>query len=250
MRIYLIILLALLLTTGLVAQEQQYVWAQSGLSLRAAGSAAGNRIMTIPYGAKVQLTGEVGEVADVQGLSARQFAAETEETSAALYSEEYVMQGRFVEIRYGERTGFIYDAFLFSIPPPRADNQDFWLPEWLNNFAGPGVTIRNYPGKKDTETIVYPGGIVFARSQASGSRTFSLSIPHASMAQGYVIVDRFWDVERAIRNFDESEDNGEDYWYTILKRDTGGNLYFENGAGRISVRKTGDFLVLSFVDRW
>lgn len=250
MRIFLLLFYLLLFTAGLSAQERQFVWAQSGLSLRATGSADGNKVLTVPYGAAVQLTGVVGEMAEIKVLAARQFAADDENPSLDLYSEAYVMQGRFVEVRYGERKGFVYDAYLFSVPPPRQDNQDFWLPEWLKNFAGAGTTIRNYPGKKDTETIAYPNGIVFARSYASGNRTFSVSIPHASLAQGYVIADRFWNMERGIRDLNEAEDQGEDFWYTILKRDPEGNLRFENGAGTISIQKTDDFLVLSFVDRW
>lgn len=239
----------LCISLALSAQPQQFVWARSGLSMRATGTAGGQKVLTIPYGAEVTLTGNTGEIVEVPTLPNRQYPAAPGNVED-MRSHPYAMTSKFVEVRYEGQTGFAYGAYLFRIPPPRADNQDFWLPEWLRNHAGAGTTIRNYPGMKDTETIVYPSGLVFAKSRAKGNRTFSLSIPHATLDQGFVIADRFWDMEQAIRDFNEEEDHGEDFWYTILKRDIAGNLLFQNGMGDVNVRKGGDFLVISFVDRW
>ncbi|MFK8165743.1 MAG: SH3 domain-containing protein, partial [Lewinella sp.] len=41
--------------------SDKYVWAKSGLTLRAEGNLKGEKLAVIPYGATVQLTGEWGE---------------------------------------------------------------------------------------------------------------------------------------------------------------------------------------------
>lgn len=249
MRLSFILLLLLSLAGSLYGQPQQFVWAQSGLSLRSAGRTDAPKITTIPYGATVELTGKRSEITPIVVLEGRQFGT-LWPADDLLRSEAYVMQDRFLEVRYGQHTGFVYGAYLFRVPPPQADQQDFWLPEWLRNFAGTEVTDKNYPGRKGTETITYPGGLVFARSRTDGNEAFSLSIPHVTRAQAYVIVDRFWFVESAIRDRDERAEQEEDAYYTILKLDPQENLRFANGAGDIHIDRVGDFTVISFVSRW
>ncbi len=74
-----------------------FIFAPSGLNLRAASVPSSKRLLTIPYGAKVELT----ESAENREMKVDQFS------------------GGMAKVKYGDQVGYLFDGYISRFPAPK-----------------------------------------------------------------------------------------------------------------------------------
>ena len=103
-------LFVLLTIQKMTAQESRFkegetlnVWAASGLNMRDKPDAKGQKLATIPYGAKVLVQTNIGvkvpfEIEEFKG---------------------FTVKGYWLLVKYGNTEGYVFDGFLSRLPTPK-----------------------------------------------------------------------------------------------------------------------------------
>ena len=193
---------------GLIAQksrfkenENVYVWATSGLNMRALSDAKSPKMGTIPYGTKITVLPDIGvkvpfEVEEFKG---------------------FVVKGYWLLVKYGDTEGFVFDGFLSRLPAPKHAKNG--LKTYLdNNLAKDGgqfdiqvysetlkkVILVSKVEPKDKEKTSgysqkYKEG-VFYKGGTGNEIGYNehLEIPNISLFEGYFLVNYFYKAETTL----------------------------------------------------
>ena len=219
-----ILFLFVLLTIGkMTAQESRFkegetinVWAASGLNMRDKPDAKGQKLATIPYGAKVLVQTNIGvkvpfEIEEFKG---------------------FTVKGYWLLVKYGNTEGFVFDGFLSRLPIPK--NTKSTKPDEPSGIADYLKTLKKVGKVYDIEkckeldflkdTCVYKQryeyGIVLKDiiyPEVGGG--FDLTIPNISLYEGYFLIKFYY--------FDE----GNDKCIYDAKKKTVGILPQDEGVG-------------------
>jgi Bacterial SH3 domain len=130
----LILFIILQLSTTLNAQESRFkegetinVWAESGLNMRDKPDAKAQKLMTIPFGAKVTVQANIGIKIPFQVEIFKGFD----------------VKGFWLLVKYNNTEGFVFDGFLSRLPTPivktkksKNISQSDLLESYLNEYIG------------------------------------------------------------------------------------------------------------------
>jgi hypothetical protein len=246
-----ILFLALLLFSVITsAQSTQYVWAKSGLTLRSEGNLNAEKINIIPYGAQVATSGNQAEVIGVPTLPARRFKI-GDGPDNYLGSQSFTMHDSFEYVKFGDATGYVFGAYLLPFPPPPAELERLELKDWINQLKGRAIDFREQDeGRISAKVFTYLGGMVLTEKRGDLRQVTSIAIPLISLSQAYVIADRLFALETAIKWKEEDTDEGDDYFYTTLKTDDRTYLNFSTFNANFQINIVGGFAVITQVDEW
>lgn len=188
------LLFLLLTSTTLFAQHNatssdKYVWAKSGLVLRAEGNPKGEKLAVIPYGATVQLTGEWGEDFSVEVVPERDVNGK-EITG-------WKMLGQFVGVQYGELKGYAFNGYICNYDPA-----DF-VGDILHNKTKLGFEVVDtlhflrLPSEQQTGeySVLYRNGITESSywDKAGGGGT--IIVPNSTLANGYLLAAKRFELD-------------------------------------------------------
>jgi hypothetical protein len=90
------------------SNDDLYVWAISGLNLRTQPDAKSSKIINIPYGEKVKII-------DTQ-INTHQFSYTMSKSNQYGKSVAWEIDGYWVQIKFGEEKGYVFDAYLGRFP--------------------------------------------------------------------------------------------------------------------------------------
>ncbi|MEM9930486.1 MAG: hypothetical protein AAF840_11750 [Bacteroidota bacterium] len=243
---YLIICLLFpcLLSAQQLDVSTQYVWASSGLTMRAAGNADGEKMLVIPFGAAVQLTGNQGAALRVKAMDGVTYNVEGEIQKG----EPYFMYGSYLEVIYQGKTGFVFNGYLGYYSPvvKEADENGLW--GWLKTHGGQPDTILNgtygeslYRGRM---VIHYENGVTYSSSEYEGGGSMTITFPVGSINSGFLFAQQFMGIDDAVKNKEENLANG--YIYPeLLQQDENGNLHFVGEMSETVITIVGDLLIIS-----
>ncbi len=240
-----LIVLLLLASAGLAAQENtdqlldiRYVWAKSGLTLRAAGKSGAAKIAVIPYGAKVRLTGAEGDHAEVSVLKAV-------EVSSDLKSKAWAMSANYLEVEWEGKTGWAYGGYLLRFPVPSPERQS--IEEWLLRISGTPDTLMwdaRLPDVAGRQSVYhYPDGIVRTEAMGESWGATTVVFPLVGLSEGFLIAEEFYWMARALEEYRSGKVT--DMEPAILQ-DAGHNyLLFRDEFSSLEIRRVGGVLIIT-----
>jgi hypothetical protein len=222
----------------------EYVWAKSGLSVRAAGTSAAEKTGLLPFGTVVRRTGNAGQQVEITALkpvSARM-------DGKTIVSDPYVMNGVFVEIMYDDgKTGFVYDGYLSRLNPESDPEGYDDFQNWMSTQGGASKEIDLRSDKGDYvrrhAMIQYANGMTQTSQAFEGGASAVYLIPNASLNDGYLLAERYW----AIVNQVDAEGKvieDPDVMPVLLKVEQDGALRFIGEMSETVIRQIGDLLVI------
>lgn len=161
------------------------VVALSGLNMRAEASLTAKPVAKIPYGSEVQLIREKREEVRVGW-----------------------MNGFWAQVRYGDKTGYVYSPYLTHLPLPRLDNHDAvchhdvygfenLLTQYINqNFQSEGEARNLYSPvvayDEETKTVHsqwYNGNIQVILTGYYESSSTAIRIPGMDVYQAFTFLE-------------------------------------------------------------
>ncbi|OAV44503.1 SH3 domain-containing protein [Lewinella sp. 4G2] len=235
------LLLALLFTTTLHAQQTMHVWAKSGLTVRAAGDAEAEKIGKLNHGTQVELTGEYGE----QLLLPTYAAFDIDFYDEAVTSDAWSMLDHYVEVKYEGGTGWVYAGFLSRFDPPSIVNGEPDLFAWLESIGGRPDTSnfesRDQAYYQERYLYSYRDGLTCTMEQGEGYGATSYVFPFASLNEGFLIADQFFGTTKYLREAREDE-SGETFY--ILEVPSNQALIFHAEMSAIEIRVVGTTLII------
>lgn len=140
------------------SSSSQYVFVPDGLSMKDKPSLWGKRLAVIPYGTELELKNQ-----------------EKHGVITQLWSRDSVpLLGYWLEVEYKGQTGFVFEAYVLDLPPPRLDvyqNKSVW--EYFDELVGckdpkcnhvSGQETRNGELKDCANQTDYNHGIIYVES--------------------------------------------------------------------------------------
>jgi hypothetical protein len=240
-------LLVLFLTVSSILSAQgeaeelldvRYIWAKSGLTLRAEGKTGADKIGVVPYGATVRLTGEEGDYVEVTALEALTISPD-------LKSKAWAMSAHYLEIEWEGKTGWVYGGYLVRFPVPAEGRQAF--EEWLEVIGGVPDTVLRYTRLPDLagyqSVYRYDNGIT--RTEATGESWGSTTvvIPLIGMSHGFLIADRFYWMARSLEAYRSGEIT--DMEPAVLSKTDWNFLQFTDEFSSLEIRLVGGVLIIT-----
>jgi len=217
--------------------DAKYVWAKSGLTMRAEGHASAPKIGVIPFGSKVIPTYRNGRPTKVVALPAVSY----DWVGEKLTSDAYVMNHSYIEVVSGQDTGFVYDGYLSYFPciAPGADPaKDVTLDEWLTWLGGTPDTVsfarRRAEYGRPYTVLHYKNGLVTTSREMEGGGSYLMAFPLGSINEGFLIAERFLVAADGVVNKDEILESG-DVEPELLTIEEDGTLYFGGGMGETRI---------------
>ncbi|MEM9930485.1 MAG: hypothetical protein AAF840_11745 [Bacteroidota bacterium] len=181
------------------AAATRYVWAESGLVLRAAGAPAAERIGVVPFGSAVQLTGERGQQHRVVAMRSVSYEWDGVQTS-----EPYVMKEHYVEVLYGEQRGYVYAGYLSRFSPENNRPPAERVYGWLETMVGKPDTLIKAPTSADAgpwkQRVRYANGITISAEEIEGGGSLTLKIPGGTINEGYLIAAKYFGLRASVDN--------------------------------------------------
>ena len=171
------------------------VHAPSGLNMRATKGSAGKKIVRIPYGAKVTI------------------AADSTERKAFKVQEfkGFNIEGFWVKVTYNNKTGYVFDGYLSSLPAAEKGNEIEWyLNTHFNKDGNKTVTERtDWFGVKNQPKSwyqKYKAGITYTFNQGEAGSNNTSEFDFISRRELYLIVKVLYDYD-ADNEWTIEEDN-------------------------------------------
>lgn len=207
---FLAIVCCFLSTLKAQTTETTYVWAPSGLTLRATPDFKGAKLALLPYGTAVQIT-EYAQMdtsyGELSGTSIEPKVIELPTITSDGITVATV-HGSWAKATFDGKTGYLFDAYLSTMQPLKgAEEAKFTaqaLPTVEEGLAAMQIWVgTNYDLLRSTtkkgsyadaqESFIYDTGILFKKQ---GNDTFTWLIPDCSERDGYLIANYFFRFER------------------------------------------------------
>lgn len=221
----------------------KYVWAESGLSLRAEGRSGAEKLTVIPFGGEVTPTGKTGELTEVTALKSVTYNGYDDVYTSA----PYVMNDHYVEVIYNGQTGFVFAGYLSEYNPlagqPDGVNFEAWLealggkPREVQMGERPEGMTRGY------QVLQYDKGITLYREEFEGGGSTTLLLPWGSLNDGFLIGSYFFGVTDPV-NEQERFGKDVDYLPEILNIQEDGTLIFGGDMSSTTIRVMGRMLII------
>lgn len=178
-----------------------FVWAKSGLVLRAADDFKSEKIITLPFGAAVKTHSYKYRDEDI---------AEIEIAVVQPYNFNgkkypgYTIPGQWVQVTAQGKTGYVFDGYLSKYPPPPSELEPDERGQW-HAYLSKVFGIASISKKEGGEDKNLPGhDIVFYKNGASYQRRhtgefasgITYMLPQLSLEEGFLLANYFDDLEK------------------------------------------------------
>ncbi|MEZ4829978.1 MAG: SH3 domain-containing protein [Bacteroidia bacterium] len=190
------------------AGDKLYVWAQSGLNLRATPDINGKKTGQLRLGDSVEIISLTSRTLDILAIDARRDTMEEDsepEDEDATYPSAFSLHGNWVKVKSGKLEGYVIDIYLLSWPVPDQNKSPINYFEslvgkpirpdttWDDHCDGAPI-VRCYSYAATTGMGIEIQGYYFM--SAAGS---TLVIPGMTIEEGFVFFSHFHPMEDAAR---------------------------------------------------
>lgn len=226
--------------------DAKYVWAKSGLTMRAEGRVDAAKIGVVPFGARVVPTYKTGQRAKVVALPSVSYDWNGDQ----LKSDAYVMDNYYIEVVSGKDTGYVYDGYLSYFPclvPGMDPTGGGSLDDWLMWLGGTPDTVafakRRAEYGRPFSIMHYKNGMVTTSREMEGGGSFLMAFPMGSVKEGFLIAEHFLGIAYGVTNKEDVMESG-DVEPELLTIEEDGTLSFGGGMGETRIYVVGDMLFI------
>lgn len=213
MRLKLIfMLLALLSTTHWLPAAEQYepgdqlyVWAQSGLNVRAAANISGQKIGKLQVGERVEVISLTTKGYDIVAVDVHPELYEDNIFQEAGSSDPYYLRGTWVKVKGAKFEGYVIDSYLLKYAPPQPKIS---IGTYFAKLSGETMQVDTLwqfdcDGAGFVDCYSYEGrtksGFVISGSYYMSAVDHSITIPDMSLEEGFVFYNYFYPLEDGLR---------------------------------------------------
>lgn len=243
------LIVCLLFSFSLSAQSDneispRFVWAESGLTMRAEGKSGAEKVMVIPFGGKVMPTGEVGQTIQVTALKSVTYTGH----GGTIKSDPYIMHDSYVEVTYEGKKGFVYNGFLSRFSPLVSSSESPGFTRWLDVHCGvpkevPGDRIMDNEYERTTVTQ-YPNGAMYTTTSYEGGGSTTIVFPVGTLNEGYLFVAHFFGVTNAVDERGKVAEEDDDFLPELLDASEDSVLRFVGDMSETVIRVIGGMLII------
>ena len=189
-----------------------FVWAKSGLILRAAPDSKAEKIITLPYGTAVKTLFYKYRDEDISEIEVA--VVQPYNFNGKNYPG-YKIRGLWVQLSVQGKTGFVFDGYLSKYPPlltGQGKNREYW-DDYLSRVFGKSCTSLDttpYRHVPKYDIVFYKNGASRqSRSVGDGLAMKTYILPELSLEEGFLLANYFYDLEkdsnRAVKSGDEED---------------------------------------------
>lgn len=245
MRYLLIFCLFLPLTVeGQYPPPTQYVWAESGLTLRAEAHSGGKKLGVIPFGDSVTVHNSYGENVALELLPAVPLPEEDRQGDSTL---SYTVNSHYVEVEYEGQTGFVYAGYLCRYPTTIDEaNNDGILLRWLSGTTNTADTlIFGHPAYGGPPRMIhFDKDICYRVLDVDGGSGEAVVLPAGTLQEGYLIANYLFGLEKNTRW--QELPVGEAEEGEFLREVTETRLVFSSYNGETRIEVVAGLLIISW----
>lgn len=182
-------------TTTYQPGDSMYVWAQSGLKMRVAPNLKGEKILTIPYGTKVQIDSYQNELPEIKVR-----VVEAQKIDGTEYKSFY-LKGHWCKVTYLDTVGYIFDGYLSKMPTfqlePYRNETDILhtVNESFDAYAEKHFGLLQKTdfdqqldfGTPIIERRIYGNGMMIEEDASEGGWTQKIILPNTSFEEGFLL---------------------------------------------------------------
>jgi hypothetical protein len=190
-----------------IVGDTLYVWAISGLTLRSAPNAKAERVTVVPYGATLVSLEEKLNIysnnVDIKTVPAY--------VNGGMKHEALFLHGRFIQVKYGEQIGYVFDGYLSVLPTMNitssvidkkvyqsAEEADKWLSRTIGLLESRSIRVSQMDDYAES-TFFYKKGIICKHITSKSGESYYV-FPDISLQVGYLIFNCMTDYENQIKN--------------------------------------------------
>lgn len=209
-----------------------FVWAKSGLTLRAAPDFKAEKIITLPYGTVVKTHFDKyrdKNIAEIEIAVVQPYRLEGKNYPG------YKITGLWVQVTAKGKTGYVFDGYLSKYPPVLAGkggNREYW-DDYLLRAFGKSCTSKDttqYRHVPKYDIVFYKNGASRqSRSVSDGLSSHTHILPELSLEEGFLLANYFYDLEKN-SNRPTKADDVDDSPY-LLRESTPHLLNFKSESG-------------------
>lgn len=239
-------------TQPLLTNETKYVWARSGLNLRKTPDFKGEKLTTLPYGAKVTLTeyplvergtNDIGEYEYPQTVTvtALKWPGQNDPEMS------YKVSGSWAKVRANNQEGYLFTGYLSTMPPyfPATTPNLTKTPLVSEGF----VLLKDYITqtygvmKTDSQFVIYGNGSYESKNMEIASDRWVF--PALSPEDGYLLANFCFALEKKCEG-----PKGEEGFEFGGASQKGINFYFDNEGANFEFRITFSEGVVVLISEW
>lgn len=183
--------------------DSLYIWAESGLNLRADKNIKSNILETIPYGAIVVTLEEkrFGEKNDPN------FSIELFNRNQSTKKDRFKLEGKWVKVKFGNKEGFVFDAYLSKLPTlveidlENSSNKNTKYYESFSHYLEridkdvdyEETTVKEWEDFTISKWISKKG-IILKLTSIWGREDYEIILSDFSKEEAYLILDRLFNI--------------------------------------------------------
>ena len=183
--------------------EHLYIWAASGLNLRAEPNAQAQKIINIPFGEKI-------EIIDNQ-IHAHPFSY----AMARSNSTEWVVNGHWVQVAFQQHRGYVFDGYLSKLPPITNPSEkapylnldlikSYGKDHWEGLLEETKIATINFEdqqrdpdkGRSSSYKLTFKNGAYYESIEESFSGYINIFISNISIEEAYLFFNTLTGFER------------------------------------------------------
>lgn len=209
---------SILLLCGLLLAHQQlwssdryapgdhlYVWAVSGLNVRAAASISGQKIGKLQAGEKLEVISLTTKSYDIMAVDVHPELFVDNIYQEEGSSEAFYLRGKWVKVKGAKFEGYVIDSYLlkYAPPPPQTSMKAYFAQvdeeplqidtTWHNDCDGAGIVdCYDYEGRTKS-------GFAISGSYMMSATNHRIAIPNMGLEEGFVFCNYFTPLEDGLR---------------------------------------------------
>lgn len=180
-----------------------YVWAPSGLNMRATPSLSGKKIDKLSKCERVIIVSVSPETFSTTAVAPRPELYPDNIYHESGGTEAYVLRGNWVEIRSEKMQGYVVDVYLLKYPPPP---QIIPFPQYIEMLENSPLVIDTLYSDETGQIIdAYSFeatsrlGFIYGGHHLLSSVGSGISIPEMTIEEGFIFLNYFSPMEDAAR---------------------------------------------------
>ena len=187
-KLLLLPILLLFLTIVSAQQARLYVWAESGLHLRAQPDQKAQSLTILPYGTELEIAPAP------QDTESFQIPFEFKNASC---DKEFQIRGAYIHVRANGLKGYVFSGYTGKLKPPVQK-----LPDYFEYFTQQfGKPIYSYtdssahPGQ--SQWYYFPAGAVLNDWTQEGGRVtrYHITLPAFSLNEAFILVNQIENIQ-------------------------------------------------------
>lgn len=216
------------------ANDSLYVWAVSGLSMRATPNLKGERIMTIPYGEKIRVDQE-----RELGLTIKMIPSDKK-----LNYDGFDLKGNWRKVYFKDTLGYVFDGYLSRLPTIKISfyenhlkQQRFKSEENIMSWAERHYGLLNTLVENDSTNLtferryIYGNGIVIRMISWEKAGGSIITIPSTTVKEILLLYNITNDLERGAKLKDEG------FWMASQSKTDPNQIDIYEGACSNTIRQ-------------